>query len=128
MERNVLQCRLTNSSLDAPTKKERWSHKDHCSFLNRLFIFSRLFGPFGLLSSCSNSDALPIAKSAADRLKLDDPVGQRKQGVILATTNIDARHDGGSTLADENGASCNAFTAIGFHAEALGIGVASVTG
>ena len=124
-----MQCRLTNSSLDCPNKKRAMvSQRTIALFLNRLFIFSRLFGPFGLLSSCSNSDALAIAKSAADRLKLDDPVGQRKQGVILATTNIDARHDGGSTLADENGASCNAFTAIGFHAEALGIGVASVTG
>jgi hypothetical protein len=55
-------------------KKSNRRTKDHCFCLNRLFIFSRLFGPFGLLSSCSNSDALAIAKSAADRLKLDDPV------------------------------------------------------
>ena len=60
--------------LTSPTKKSNGRIKDHCSFLNRLFIFSLLFGPFGLLSSCSNSDALAIAKSASDRLKLDDPV------------------------------------------------------
>ena len=69
----VQACKLL--SVTAPTKKERWSHKGPLLFLNRLFIFYRLFGPFGLLSSCCNCDALAIAKSAADRLKLDDPVG-----------------------------------------------------
>ena len=81
-----------------------------------------------LLSSCCNRDALAIAKPAADRLKFDDPVGQCKQGVILAATNIDARHNGGATLADQNGTSRYAFTAVGLHAEAFGIGVASVAG
>ena len=96
--------------------------------MNRLLLLKTLLGLFVLLSCCCNRDALAIAKPAADRLKFDDAVGQCKQGVILATTNIDARHDGGSTLADENGASCNAFTAVGLHAEALRIGVASVAG
>ena len=72
----------------------------------------QLLGPFGLLSCC-NCDALAIAESAADGLKLDDSVGQRKQGVILATTNIDARHHRGATLADQNGTSRHAFAAVG---------------
>ena len=76
MEWNGTSCSagLQTPLLTYPTKKSNGRIKDHCSFLNRLFIFSLLFGPFGLLSSCSNSDALAIAKSASDRLKLDDPV------------------------------------------------------
>lgn len=130
MEWNGTSCSagLQTPLLTSPTKKSNGRIKDHCSFLNRLFIFSLLFGPFGLLSSCSNSDALAIAKSASDRLKLDDPVDQRKQGVILATTNIDAWHHRGATLADENGTSRDGFTAVGLHAETFGVGVASVTG
>lgn len=109
-------------------KKSNDLRKDHCSSINLLRLLKRLIGPFVLLSCCGNGDALAIAESAADRLKLDNPVGQRKQGVILATTNVDAWHDRGAALADQNRTSRYALAAVGLHAEALGIGVASVTG
>ena len=76
-------------------------------------VFCQSLDQSGLLSCCCNRDALAIAKPAADRLKFDDPVGQGKQGVILAATNIDAWHNGGATLADQNGTSRYAFTAVG---------------
>jgi hypothetical protein len=96
--------------------------------MNLLLFLKTLLGLFVLLSCCCNGDALAIAESAADRLKLDNPVGQCKQSVILATTNVDAWHNRGAALADQNRTSRYALAAVGLHAEALGIGVASVTG
>ena len=122
----VRKCKHTNYFHDGSNKKRA------TIFRSLLFaedsVFCQSLDQSGLLSCCCNRDALAIAKPAADRLKFDDPVGQGKQGVILAATNIDARHNGGATLADQNGTSRYAFTAVGLHAEAFGIGVASVAG
>jgi hypothetical protein len=41
MERNVLQCRLANSPLDFPNKKEQWSHQGPLLFFEQTFyLFS----------------------------------------------------------------------------------------
>ena len=41
MERNVLQCRLANSPLDLPNKKEQWSHQGPLLFFEQTFyLFS----------------------------------------------------------------------------------------
>ena len=38
MERNVLQCRLPNSPLDFPNKKEQWSHQGQLLFFDQNFL------------------------------------------------------------------------------------------
>lgn len=74
----------------------------------------------------SGSNAHSCAASLLKILHL--AISQREQREILTTTNVVARANLGASLANQNVAGDNSFATVLFHAEALGIGIATIAG
>src|SRR5690606_3160172 len=64
---------------------------------------------------------------ALDR-ELDDAVGQREQGVVLADADVVARVVLGAALADDDVAREDGLAAVALDTQSFGFGVAAVTG
>lgn len=83
----------------------------------------------GPLSNCGlrvSDDADDPA--AALHAELDGAVRSGEQGVVAAAANVVAGVELGATLTNEDLTCADDLTAVTLHAEALGVGVAAVTG
>jgi len=61
-------------------------------------------------------------------LKLHRPIGEREDRIILPKLGIEAGEELCAALADDDGAGLDELAAVGFHAEVLRVGIASVLG
>ena len=61
-------------------------------------------------------------------LETDAAIDLGKQGVIHAHADIDAHLELGAPLTDQNGSARDDLTAKSLHAQALGIGIATIAG
>ena len=60
-------------------------------------------------------------------LKLNNSVNECKEGIVFATSYIDAWSNVGATLTNNNLTSLNRLTTVNFGAKALRLGIAAVT-
>jgi hypothetical protein len=64
---------------------------------------------------------------AALAFELDDSIDCSKERVILSLTDIEARHDFGTALADYDRTGMNKLSAVGFDAQSLTVGIPAVS-